>query len=148
MTLGKGKRRELADRLYSFQQQARQIIDERLENLDNYQKIDINNLPCVQQLILYLDEAFPESNYPRNGYPPAMRSVSGIPRPYDQALTFGCPENLEEEAVLGWVLLLMGHHPTDNELYSLTRCCNLFIDAYLKPSVEFPFVLNFAYIPI
>ena len=117
------KTRELADKI--SQQQGRKPLNSR----------DIANLQMLIS-ILHL-KAFPVDEYPRNEGAPVTRTLSGWPGPWDHAMAFGCPQNITDDCLLGWALLLTNKHPeTEEEMTSLKKCCDLFVEAYNNPKDE------------
>ena len=90
-----------------------------------------DELPYVQFLRTYVIMAYPIDDFPRNGSPPIMRTLSGFLKPYESEIHYCFPAGLTEEALLGWVLLLLGLHPnTTEEKESMEKACIQVIAAY------------------
>ena len=117
------------------QQQTMNVITKQiLENITSENRrlpLNCENIPNVQMLISILHQAFPVDQYPRNEAAPITRTLAGRPGRWDTALHFGCPNGMTNECLMGWALLLSGIHPeTEEEMTSLKKCCDLFVDTY------------------
>ena len=98
---------------------------------DKKNRIYVGVLPFLSELLIFINICFPVEDFPRNGSPPIMRTLSGFPAPYEPEIHFGCPPNMTEDAVVGWVLLLMGLHPASpEELASMEKASRALCDAY------------------